>query len=456
MIFDLVVKNGDIVTAKGVVRGEIGITEGKISAVTKEGSPLEGRETLDAEGLLVLPGLIDAHSHAGHGDPDRENFTDYSRACAAGGVTTFIDMPLSNPSTLTVEALEDKKTSSGRGSHVDYALYGGVVPGYLDHIIPMAEAGARAFKSFTCRCSNYPMTDDGTLLAGMKILEKVGGILSVHAENDTLIQHLVDELQAAGENGPEAYLQSHPPYSEMEAIQRVYFIAKQAPGCQVHIAHVSIPEGMDLLKKLREEGRTNLSAETCPQYLGMSEDDLLEIGALAKCDPPVRSRESVERLWQHVLDGTVDIITSDHSPHSMAKKTETEADFWTVAEGCTGIQTMLPVVVTEGRKRGLTWERLAVLMAERPAKLFGLAGRKGRIAEGYDADFVLFDPEKEWVLKNDDLQHLIKFSPYAGRTFKGQVVQTHVRGRKIFDEKDPRKITGEKGWGRYCPMEDQR
>ncbi len=453
MIFDLVVRNGDIVTGEGVFRGNVGVSEGTISAVTSGDLLLEGRETLDAEGLLVLPGLIDAHSHAGHGDPHRENFTDYSRACAAGGITTFIDMPLSNPSTLTVEALEEKKASSGRGSFVDYALYGGVVPGYLDHIAPMAEAGARAFKAFTCRCSNYPMTDDGTLLAGMKILEKVGGILSVHAENDTLIQHLVDDLRAAGENGPEAYLRSHPPYSEMEAIQRVYFLASLAPRCRTHIAHMSIPEGMDLLKKLREEGQVNISAETCPQYLGMSEDDLLEIGALAKCDPPVRSRDSVERLWQHVLDGTVDIITSDHSPHPMAKKTETEADFWTVAEGCTGIQTMLPVVVTEGRKRGLTWTRLAVLLAERPAELFGLSGRKGRIAEGHDADFVLFDPEKEWVLKNEDLQHFVKQSPYSGRTFKGHVVQTWIRGRKIFDAEKEEKIVGEKGWGKYCPME---
>ena len=365
-------------------------------------------------------------------------------------------MPLSNPSTLTVERLQEKIDTSGSESFVDYALYGGVVPGYLEHIEPMTKAGAGAFKAFTCRCSNYPMTDDGTLLAGMKILERTGGILSVHSENDTLIQHLVDEFRAAGKNGPRAFLDSHPPYSELEAIQRVFFLAKYAPKCRVHIAHMSIPEGMELLRRLRGEGVRNISAETCPQYLGMCEEDLEHIGALAKCDPPVRSREAVEKVWEHVLDGTVDIVASDHSPHPFSRKTGREDDFWTVAEGCTGIQTMLPVVLTEGRKRGLSWERLVRLMAERPAELFGLKGRKGLLAPGCDADILLLDPEKEWTLRSEDLLHLVKQSPFAGRTFKGRVERVYVRGRLVYEDGASEKIVGEKGWGRFTPMEDAR
>ncbi len=456
MFFDLVFRNGNITTGNGVFRGSIGVSGGKIAAVAGAGTELDGREVVDAKGRMLLPGLIDAHSHAGHGDPDRENFADYSRACAAGGITTFIDMPLSNPSTLTVERLQEKIDTSGSESFVDYALYGGVVPGYLEHIEPMTKAGAGAFKAFTCRCSNYPMTDDGTLLAGMKILERTGGILSVHAENDTLIQHLVDELRAAGKNGPRAFLDSHPPYSELEAIQRVFFLAKYAPKCRVHIAHMSIPEGMELLRRLRGEGVPNISAETCPQYLGMCEEDLEHIGALAKCDPPVRSREAVEKVWEHVLDGTVDIVASDHSPHPFSRKTGRADDFWTVAEGCTGIQTMLPVVLTEGRKRGLSWERLVRLMAERPAELFGLKGRKGLLAPGCDADILLLDPEKEWTLRSEDLLHLVKQSPFAGRTFKGRVERVYVRGRLVYDDGAPEKIVGEKGWGRFTPMEDAR
>ena len=180
------------------------------------------------------------------------------------------------------------------------------------------------------------------------------------------------------------------------------------------------------------------------------------IGALAKCDPPVRSREAVEKVWEYVLDGTVDIVASDHSPHPFSRKTERADDFWTVAEGCTGIQTMLPVVLTEGRKRGLSWERLVGLMAERPAELFGLKGRKGLLAPGCDADILLLDPEKEWTLRSEDLLHLVKQSPFAGRTFKGRVERAYVRGRLVYDDGAPEKIVGEKGWGRFTPMEDAR
>jgi allantoinase len=362
-------------------------------------------------------------------------------------------MPLSNPSTLTVERLRDKIGTSGAASHVDYALYGGAVPGYLEHIAPMVKEGAGAFKAFTCRCSNYPMTDDGTLLEAMRIIEKTGGILSVHAENDTLIQNLVDSLMSEGKNGPRAYLDSHPPYSELEAVQRVFFMAALAPKCRVHIAHVSIPEGMELMKKLRGEGVGNISAETCPQYLGMNEDDLEKIGAFAKCDPPVRTAEAVERMWELVLDGAVDIISSDHSPHPFSKKTEAEHDFWKVAEGCTGIQTMLPVVLTEGRKRGLSWQRLVQLMAERPAELFGLSHRKGALSPGMDGDVVLLDPDKEWVLEENDLQHLVKQSPFTGRTFRGRVVKTYVRGELVYDGGAAERIVNAPGWGRFCPME---
>lgn len=450
-MFDLLVRNGNIVSKGDVFRGDVLVRDGKIAALTTPNSGLEAKTIVDASGMMVLPGLIDAHSHAGHGDPDRESFAAYSQACAAGGITTFIDMPLSNPSTLTVERLKDKIATSGKQSFVDYALYGGVVPGYLEHVEPMFKEGAQVFKCFTCRCSNYPMTDDGTLIEGMRIVGELGGLISVHAENDTLIQSLVDKLQGEGKDGPRAFLDSHPVYSELEAIWRVFFLAKYAPECKVHIAHMSVPEGMDALRRCRAEGQLNLSAETCPQYLGLNEDDLISIGSLAKCDPPVRSRESVERVWEHVINGTIDIIASDHSPHPFARKTEA-ASFWKVAEGCTGVQTMLPVVMTEGMKRGLKWERLVELMGERVAELFGLKGRKGALSAGYDADIVIVDPEKKWTLKNDDLFHLVKQSPFTGREFKGKVVRTFVRGELVFDDSAMEKIVGKQGYGKFCPM----
>ncbi len=232
MVFDLVITNGTIVTGSGVFKGSVAISDGTVAAVAAAGTELPGKSTVDAEGLMVLPGLIDAHSHAGHGDPDRENFTAYSRACAAGGITTFIDMPLSNPSTLTPETLGRRSPPPARPARGLRPLWR-VVPGYLHHVESMVKEGAGAFKSFTCRCSNYPMTDDGTLLEGMTILEKTGGILSVHAENDTLIQNLTDRLVAEGKNGPRAFLDSHPPIRNSRRC-RGYFSwrsRRPAAGC---------------------------------------------------------------------------------------------------------------------------------------------------------------------------------------------------------------------------------
>lgn len=448
-MYDLIIKNGTLVTAESCTESDIAVRDGKIAAVTERGAAPEAREVLDATGLMVVPGLVDVHSHGGHGDPHRESFRHMSEACAAGGITTFIDMPLSNPSTLTVDELNKKLDTSGKESVTDYALYGGLVKGYLEHIPAMYEAGAQAYKCFTCRCSNYPMTDDGTLVEGMKVVAETGGIVSVHAENDTLIQELVDRFRAAGRNSIRDYLDSHPVYSEFEAIQRVFYLAGLFPDCKVHIAHMSIPEGARLLAELRAKGVRNLSAETCPQYLGLSEDDLLAIGPVAKCDPPVRTREAVEEMWKHVINGTIDCISTDHSPHSADKKTVKNGDFWPVSEGCTGVQTLLPVVLTEGMKRGLTWERFVEVCSTRPAELFGLGHVKGKIATGYDADIVLIDPKVEWTLRNEDLFHLNKHSPFTGRKFRGKAVCTLVRGTTVFDRD---KICVRPGFGRYVRM----
>lgn len=452
-MYDLVIKNGTLVSTESRTESDVAVKDGRIAAVLARGTPVEAKESIDASGLMVVPGLVDVHSHGGHGDPDRESFRQISEACAAGGITTFIDMPLSNPSTLTVAELNKKLETSGRESVTDFALYGGLVNGYLDHIKPMFEAGAQAYKCFTCRCSNYPMTDDGTLVEGMKIVGKTGGIVSVHAENDTLIQVLVDKFRAEGRNDAKAFLDSHPVYSEFEAIQRVFYLASQFPDCKVHIAHMSVPEGAKLMAELRAKGVHNISAETCPQYLGLCEDDLIAIGPVAKCDPPVRSRASVEELWKYVVDGTIDCISTDHSPHSLEKKTVRNGDFWPVSEGCTGVQTLLPVVLTEGMKRGLTWERFVEVCSTRPAELFGLGHVKGKIAVGHDADVVLIDPNMQWTLRNEDLFHLNKHSPFAGRTFKGKAVRTLVRGSTVF-ERD--KILGRPGFGRYVPMKSGR
>ncbi|MEA4952272.1 MAG: allantoinase AllB [Aminivibrio sp.] len=449
-MFDLVIENGTVVNSRGAFEGKVAVKNGRIAALLAGAVPAEAKEVLDARGLMVLPGLVDAHVHCGHGTPEREDFACVSRAAAAGGTTLMVDMPLSEPTTVTVEALEGKIASAGKQSVVDFALYSGIIPGHLDDIESTFSAGAQTYKIFTCRCSNYPMTYDGALLKGMRTVGKLGGMVCAHAENDTLIQELVDDLRAAGRNDARAFLDSHPEYTELEAVNRFIFLAGLVPECRAHICHLSIADGVRAVREARGRGMNNLSIETCPQYLALDEDDLVEGGAFAKCDPPVRRRETVEELWKYVLDGTVDMIASDHSPHSFEKKTAEGGNFWTVSEGCTGVQTLLPVVLTEGRKRGLSWKRLVELCCTRPAELFGLSGRKGDIAPGLDADFALVDPGAEWVLKDEDLFYRNRWSPYSGKTFRGKVVKTVVRGRTVFDGG---KICAEEGYGTFCPMD---
>lgn len=450
MVFDLVIVNGTVVNSQGAFEGKVAVSDGKIVALLAGDVPVEAKEVIDARGLMVLPGLVDAHVHCGHGTPEREDFACVSRAAAAGGTTLIVDMPLSEPVTVTAEALESKMASAGKQSVVDYALYSGIIPGHLEDIESTFLAGAQAYKVFTCRCSNYPMTYDGALLKGMRTVGRLGGMVCAHAENDTLIQELVDDLQAAGRNDARAFLDSHPEYTELEAVNRFIFLAGLAPECRAHICHLSIADGVKAVREARGRGMNNLSIETCPQYLALDEDDLVEGGAFTKCDPPVRTRETVEELWKYVLDGTVDMIASDHSPHSFEKKTPAGGNFWTVSEGCTGVQTLLPVVLTEGRKRGLSWKRLVELCCTRPAELFGLSDRKGNIAPGLDADFALVDPEAEWVLKDEDLFYRNRWSPYTGKTFRGKVVKTVVRGGTVFEGG---KICAEEGYGTFYPMD---
>jgi allantoinase len=263
------------------------------------------------------------------------------------------------------------------------------------------------------------MTDDGTLLRGMRKVGELGGVVCVHAENDTLIQELVDRFRAEGRKDARAFIDSHPEYSELEAVHRLLFLAEQAPECAVHVCHMSVASGARLIREARGRGVTNVTCETCPQYLGLTEDDLVRVGAFAKCDPPVRSRETVDEMWGYVLDGTVDIVATDHSPHPAARKTGRADDFWTVAEGCTGLQ------------------------------IFGVADRKGRIEAGLDADFAIVDPDASWTLCAEDLFYLNPASPHTGETFKGRATETILRGQTVFRDGA---ILAPEGFGGFLPM----
>jgi len=449
LVFDLLVENGRLVSEGGIVEANLAIKDGQVAAVLAPGATVEARMRLDATGKFVMPGAIDPHTHGGHGDPDRETLLNASMAAAAGGITTILDQPLSNPSTVTIAAFEKKLAEGSKSCVVDFGIWGGLIPGHLQNLKAMYDAGAQAFKSFMCRCSNYPMTDDGTLLKGMRVIGDLGGLVAVHAENDTLIAQLVEDYARKGKRDVEAFLGSHPAYTELEAILRFIFIAEQAPRCRAHIVHMSIPEGAAAVAQAKAEG-LNISVETCPQYLGLTEDDLRRVGGIAKCDPPVRSREAVDELWEFVIDGTIDILASDHSPHPFDKKVVPEAEFWKAGEGVTGLQTMVPVALTEGvHKRGMSLSRLAAISSTNVAQRFGLYPRKGTLGVGSDADFYLLDLDREWVCRAQDMHYLNKHTPFDGRTFRGLIEKTFVRGKLVSDQGA---IVAGPGSGRFVPM----
>ena len=449
MRFDLLVRGGMIVSADSMLALDLAVRDGKVAAVLPRGAEAEAIEILDAEGKYVLPGAVDVHVHGGHGDPDRETLTNATMAAAAGGITTILDQPLSNPSTVTLEAYSEKQKAAGELCVVDFGLWGGLVPGHLDDLEDLYNAGGQAFKSFMCRCSNYPMTDDGTLLKGMRKIAEWGGLVGVHAENDTLIAQLVDDFNSAGRRDIEAFLMSHPTYTELEAIERFIFIARQAPGCKAHIVHMSIPAGARAVARARADG-LDITVETCPQYLALNAQDLERIGGVAKCDPPVRSQELVDELWTYVINGVVDILASDHSPHPFAKKEVPRHDFGRASEGVTGLQTMLPVAIDEGvHRRGMSLTRLVALCSTSPAKRFGLFPRKGSLQVGSDADFIVLDLDREWTCRARDMLYLNKHTPFDGRTFRGRIEKTFVRGSLVFENGV---VKGSPGFGRFVPM----
>lgn len=449
MYYDLIIENGIIVTENNCTESNLAVKDGKISAFFTKGTKMEAKKIINAEGKYIFPGLIDVHVHAGHGEPDRETFYNASMAAAAGGITTIFEQPLSKPITVKMKDLKNKRKEAEKNCVVDFALWGGLVPNQFNDIENFYNAGSQAFKSFMCRSSNYPMTNDGILLKGMKWIGEIGGLVAVHAENDELIFQLSRDFLALGKDDIESFLKSHPVYSELEAIERFIFLAKQAPKCKVHIVHMSIPQGAELIKIAKSQ-RVDITVETAPQYLGLSTEDLIEKKGLAKCDPPVRDKELVDKLWEYVIDGTIDIVASDHSPHPFEKKVVPMDKFSMASEGVTGLQTLLPVLITEGiHKRNMSLNRLVQITASNPAKRFGVYPKKGTLSIGSDADFVIIDLDKEWVCNAKDMFYINKHTPFDGKVFKGSVEKTYVRGNVVYENSI---IKVEPGYGMFVEM----
>jgi len=395
----------------------IGIAGGKIAALT-EGS---AREEIDASGLLVLPGVIDAHVHFNEpGRAEWEGIASGSRACAAGGTTTFFDMPLnSTPPVTDAAAFHAKRAIGERESFVDFALWGGLVPGNLDQLEGLRDCGVVGLKAFMAHSGidDFPKADPATLRAGMQRAAELGLLVAVHAE--------IDHPELRRGDSIRDYLASRPIEIEIEAIRIAIDLAGET-HCALHIVHVSSARGVELVADARTRG-VDVTCETCPHYLVLTEADMERLGAVAKCAPPLRSESERLALLRAVREGNVTTIGSDHSPSPM--KIKTDPDFFKVWGGISGCQHLLALLFD----LGLPVEQIVQFTAANVADRFGLGARKGRIAPGMDADLVLVEPNARTTPAADALFYRHRHSPYLGREIRGRVMRTLLRGQTVFD-----------------------
>ena len=439
-----VIRGGVAVLRSGQARVDIAIQDGVISAIGTH--VRDGGDTIDATGLIVLPGVVDPHVH--FNEPGREHWEGWdagTRGAARGGVTTVLEMPLNaHPPTTTANAFEAKRAVASKKSLVDFGLWGGLVPDNLQDLETLHKLGVVGFKAFMSHSGidDFPRVPDGVLAIGLKTTARLGALVGVHAES----QELLDRRQAHGSDRL-SWCRARPPEAEVEAIRRLLVCMRGAGnGVRAHVVHVSCAEGLAAVDAARTKG-VAITAETCPHYLAFNEQDFERIGPALKCAPPIRDAATQDALWKELLEGRVDFIGSDHSPCPAADKQKGEADIWQAWGGVAGIQATLPVLVSDGvHARGLSFERIAHLTATAPAQAFGLYPRKGAIAVGADADFALVDPAQRWTLGAKELETRGGISPYLGRTFTGKVVRTIVRGKTVFAENQ---VIGEPGWGKF-------
>lgn len=432
--FDTIIRNGTVVTPGEVRVADIGIEGGKIVAV-EPGLRGSARESLDAGAWHIFPGLIDSHVH--FNEPGRahwEGIETGSRALAAGGGTLFFDMPLNaHPPTIDGAAFELKLKAAPSASVVDFALWGGLVPGNLDRLEELSERGVVGFKAFMADSGieDFPRVDDRALRAGMKRAAELQSIVAVHAESEAVLGPLAQQSFRLNKTSVRDYLESRPVQAELEAIERALEMAGET-GCALHIVHVSCGAGLALIASARRLG-VNVTCETCPHYLALTEEDMIELGAVAKCAPPLRPKPAQAALWQYLKAGQITTIGSDHSPAPPELKKD--RNFFKVWGGISGVQATLPVLLTEGHvKRGVPLPVLVKLISFNVAERFRLPLSKGRIAPGADADLAFVDLKATFEVNTRDLLHRHQHSPYVGRPLTGKVVQTMLRGQTVFKQ----------------------
>jgi allantoinase len=427
-VTDLVIRGRGVVTPESVRSASVHIAEGRIVRIGAWEDVSPDVPVVDAGESIVMPGLVDTHVHINEpGRTEWEGFETATRAAAAGGVTTLLDMPLNSiPATTTVAGLEAKRAAASGKTAVNVEFIGGVVPGNTGELEALRDAGVRAFKCFLSPSGvdEFPAVSERNLREAFPILARLGLPLMVHAEDPACL------LPSRGSSRRyDDYLATRPVAAERSAISLLTQLMARYPT-PVHIVHLSSASSLDAVRTARARGLP-LTVETCPHYLTFAAENIPDGATEYKCAPPIRDEAERDALWEALIAGDIDLIVSDHSPCPPEMK-RTEGDFFSAWGGISSLQLSLSAAWTGARARGLKPDRIAQWMSAAPARLAGLHGRKGALAPGYDADIVLWDPDARFVVNPMELLHRHKVTPYAGRELFGKVSATYVGGRRIF------------------------
>ncbi|PWS35741.1 allantoinase [Falsiroseomonas bella] len=442
---DLLITGGTVVNETARFPADVAIKDGVIAFVGHPAFAPKAKNTLDARGKLVIPGAIDVHTHIREpGMTHKEDWTTGTRAAAAGGVTTVFDMPNTEPAIATEEALAAKREAAERQAHVNFGLYGILDERSLDHLPALAKAGVIGFKLFYGNTTgNNPAPNDGAVLEGFEILAELGLRCSIHAENSPMLFWRENRMKAAGRDDAFAHLSARADIVALESLNRSIVLSEWT-GARIHIVHESCMRSIPIIRDAKARG-VPMTVETCPQYVLIAAEDLVgDKGRVARLNPPIREGRQREPILQALLDGTIDILGTDHAPHAMEEKQR--PSFWDNACGFPGVETSMRLMLTLVHEGRMTMEQYVRMASAAPARAFGLWPRKGVIQPGADGDVAVVDAGARGTIRGAELHSIrSRFTPFEGMETVGRAVATIVRGRIVMQDG---KVLDAPGWGR--------
>ena len=448
-MWDAIIKNGTIVTDSDCYQADIYVKDGKIAHISAEPLPGDSAEITDAAGKYIFPGFIETHVHSRDGRnglKQKEDFFTSTAAAAGTGITTVFEMPNCNPPIYSVENLKDLVQIIEPKAHTDFCVWGlALGDANLQQLQSLSEAGVVAFKFFWgyaikkadfSLVYNYrpdmtdvlPPPDEGQIWRIFREVKKTGKLIGIHAENFNIIKDLTAEIRATGADDYEALLRTRPAACETSVIDTAIDMAQQI-GNRLHIIHVGVGEGVDHIRRAKADG-VALTSETCSHYLALTNEDAPRCGAVIKTYPLIRTKWDQEKVWEGLIDGTIDYVCSDHAPHTWEEK---QRGFWEAPAGISGVEALSPVLLTAVNEGKLSLQRFVQVTSTDAAKIYGLYPKKGAILPGSDADFAIVDMDEEYIFDQAKMKSKAKWTPYHGMPFKGRVIKTILRGKTTME-----------------------